>query len=98
MSIRQNANASMAKHHNKWESAYNIKEMVLRIIVLPFLGLGAIISLEFRIQSNRKVYQITISHFLESICHNFLNMACASIGKRGQYVNCKHLYYSTSIR
>jgi hypothetical protein len=92
-SIRRIANAPMVEHRNKWESARNIKGTVLGISVLPFPGLGAIISLESRIEPDKKVYRITISHFLECTCPDFFNMAVASIGKRGQYVNCKHLYY-----
>jgi hypothetical protein len=80
-SIQWNANASTAKHCNKWESARNIKGTVLSVTVLPFLGLGAIISLESRVESDKKVYRITISHFPECICLDFLNMVVASIGK-----------------
>jgi hypothetical protein len=92
-SIRRNVNALTAKHRNKWESARNIKGTVLGVTVLPFPGLGAIISLESGVEPNKKVYQITISHFPECTCLDFLNMAVASIGKRAPYVNCKHLYY-----
>jgi hypothetical protein len=92
-SIRRNANAPTAKHRNKWESARNIKGMVLGVTILPFPGLGAIISLESGVESDKKVYRITISHFPECTCSDFFNMAVVSIGKQGQYVNCKHLYY-----
>jgi hypothetical protein len=78
---------------NKWRSACNIKATVLGIIVLPFPSLGAIILLESGVEPNKKVYRITISHFPEYTCLDFQNMVVASIGKRGQYVNCKHLYY-----
>jgi hypothetical protein len=92
-SIRRNANAPTAEHRNKWESARNIKGTVLGVTILPFPGLGAIISLESEVESDKKVYRITISHFPECTCPDFLNMAVASIGKWRQYVNCKHLYY-----
>jgi hypothetical protein len=92
-SIRRNANALMAEHRNKWESARNFKATVLGITVLLFPHLGTIILLESGVQPDKKVYQITISHFCEYTCHDFLNMAMVSIGNQGQYVNCKHLYY-----
>jgi hypothetical protein len=92
-SIRRNVNAPTAKHRNKWERTRNIKGTVLGVTVLLFLGLGAIISLESGVEHDKKVYRITISHFPECTCPDFLNMAVASIRKRGQYVNCKHLYY-----
>jgi hypothetical protein len=46
----------MAEHCNKWESAYNNKGMVLGVTILPLPGLGAIISLEFGMEFNKKVY------------------------------------------
>jgi hypothetical protein len=92
-SIRRNVNASTAEHRNKWESTRNIKGTILGVTVLPFPGLGAIISLESRVEPDKKVYQITISHFPECTCPDFPNMAMASIGKRAPNINCKHLYY-----
>jgi hypothetical protein len=92
-SIQRNANSPTAEHRNKWESIRNIKGMVLSVTVLPSLSFGAIISLESGVEPNKKVYRITISLFPECPCSDFLNMAVAAIGKRGQYVNCKHLYY-----
>jgi hypothetical protein len=92
-SVWQNANAPTVEHRNKWESTRNIKGTVLGVTVLPFPGLGAIISLESEVEPNNKVYRITISHFPECTCPDFLNMAMALLGKWGQYVNCKHLYY-----
>jgi hypothetical protein len=92
-SIRRNVNAPTAEHRNKWESARNIKGTVLGVTVLPFPSLGAIISLESRVEPDKKVYRITISHFPECTCPDFLNMAVASIGKRVLYVSCKHFYY-----
>jgi hypothetical protein len=91
-SIQRNTNAPTVEHRNKWESARNIKGTVLGVTVLPFPGLGAIILLESEVEPNKKVYQITISLFPEYTCPDFLNMAVAAIGKRGQYINCKHLY------
>jgi hypothetical protein len=88
-SIRQNVNAPTAKHHNQWESARNIKGTVLGITVLPFPGIGAIILLESGVEPDKKVYRITISHFPECTCPDFLNMVVAPIEKRRQYINCK---------
>jgi hypothetical protein len=82
-SVRRNANAPTAEHHNKWESTRNIKRMVLGVTVLPFHGLGAIILLESGVEPDKKVYRITISHFRECTCPDFLNMAVASLGKQG---------------
>jgi hypothetical protein len=59
--IWQNANSPTARHCEKWKSACSIEGTIFGIIVLPFPNLGAIISLESRIQSGAKVYQITIN-------------------------------------
>jgi hypothetical protein len=91
--IQRNTNAPTAEHRNKWESAHNIKGTVFGVTILPFPGLEAIISLESGVEPDKKVYQITISHFPECTCPDFLNMAVTLIGKRGQYIDCKHLYY-----
>jgi hypothetical protein len=75
--------ALTVEHCNKWESTRDIKGPVLNATVLSFHGLGAIISLESEVQSNKKVYQIIISHFPEYTCPDFLNMVIALIEKRG---------------
>jgi hypothetical protein len=91
--IWRNAKAPTAEHRNKWESACNIKGTVLGVTVLPFPSLRIIISLKSGVEPDKKVYRITVSHFPKCTCPDFLNMVVASIGKQGQYVNCKHLYY-----
>jgi hypothetical protein len=78
--IWRNANAPTAEHRNKWESARNIKGTILGVTVLPFPDLGAIISLESGVEPDKKVYQITTSHFPECTCPDFLIMVVASIG------------------
>jgi hypothetical protein len=79
----RNANALTIEHRNKWESACNIKGTILGVTVLLFPSLGAIILLESGIEPDKKIYRITISHFSECTCLDFLNMVVASIGKRG---------------
>jgi hypothetical protein len=91
--IRRNANPPMAEHCSKWESTHNIKGTIIGVIVLPFPGLGAIILLESRVEPDKKVYQITISRFPKCTCPDFLNMIVVLIGKQGQYINYKNLYY-----
>ena len=43
--------------------------------------------------SNEKVYNITLCNFPSCTCPHYGSMNGASIGKRGMYINCKHLYY-----
>ena len=70
-SIWRDANALTAENRNKWESTYNIKRSVHGVSVLPFLGLGTIISLESGVEADKKVYRIIISHILECTCLDF---------------------------
>jgi hypothetical protein len=92
-SIRRIANAPTTEQRNKWESAGNIKGQIIGVTLLPFPGLGAIVSLETGSDHDRHVYQITVGMFPSCICPDFVNMCVSAIGGRQQYVNCKHLYY-----
>jgi hypothetical protein len=87
------ANAPSTEQRNKWESAGNIKGQILGVTLLPFPGLGAIVSLETGADHNRNVYRITMGMFPTCTCPDFVNMVVSAIGGRQQYVNCKHLYY-----
>jgi hypothetical protein len=91
--IRRIANAPTTEHRNKWESAGNVKGMILGVTMLPFPGLGAIISFQSGIEPTQKVYRITLGMYSECTCPDFVDMVVLAIGGRHQYVNCKHLYY-----
>jgi hypothetical protein len=59
---------------------WNIKRMVLGVIILSFPSLGAISLLESEIQTNEEVYQITVSQLPKYTYLDFVNMAIAVIG------------------
>jgi len=73
--------------------AGNVTGLIVGVTMLPFPGLGAIVSLQFGTEPTTKVYQITLGMYLERTCPDFVDMAVSAIGGRHQYVNCKHLYY-----
>jgi len=50
------ANAPIVEHKNKWESAGNIRRQIVGVTLLPFSGLGAIVSLRTGQDSNRNIY------------------------------------------
>jgi len=87
------ANAPTIEQRNKSESAGNVKGQIVGMTLLPFPGLGAIVSLETRADNNRNIYRITVGMYPACTCPDFVNMAASTIGGRQQYVNCKHLYY-----
>jgi len=80
--IRRIANALTTEQRNKWESAGNIKRQILGVTLLPFLGPGAIVSLETGVDNNRTVYRITMGMYPSCTCPNFTNMVVSVIGGR----------------
>jgi len=74
-------------------SATNVRGQILGVTLLPFPGLGAIISLETSADNNQNLYRITMGMYPSCTCPDFTNMVILAIGGQQQYVNCKHLYY-----
>jgi len=91
--VHRIANAPTTEQQNKWKSVGNIKGQILGVTLLPFSGLGAIVSLETGADKNRNVYRITMGMYPSCTCPDFTNMVVSAIGGRQQYVNYKHLYY-----
>ena len=91
--VRRNPKAPMEAHRNQWESARNVKASILRVNLLPYPGLGAIIVLQSGVEPNEHVYNVTLCNFPSCTCPHYVSMNSSAIGRRGQYVNCKHLYY-----
>lgn len=42
-------------------------------------------------------YHLTVSQLPACTCPNFKEMATKALGKRGQWANCKHLYYIFTV-
>ena len=91
--IRRNEKAPTDDHRNQWESARNVTGTILGVNILPYPGLGCVITLQSGIEPHHMVNRVTLSNFPACTCLSFSGMVSASIGKRGKYVNCKHLYY-----
>jgi len=91
--IRRNNKAPSDDHSNQWESARNVTGMILGVNILPYPRLGAVITLQSSIKTQHKVHQISLCNFPTCTCLYFTGMVFVSIGKRGKYINCKHLYY-----
>ena len=91
--VRRNTKAPTEAHRNQWESARNVKANILRVNLLPYPGLGAIIVLQSGVEPDDKLYNITLCNFPSCTCPHYASMNSAAVGRRGQYVNCKHLYY-----
>jgi hypothetical protein len=61
--------------------------------MIPHPGFGCIVILDSRAPPKVQQYLITIGSFPDCSCEYFKDMATKSLGKRGQWVSCKHLYF-----
>ena len=91
--IRRNKKAPSTKHANNCASALSLKGTVRKLCMLPAPALGCIVSLDSGTSPKVQQYYLTISQLPACTCPYFKEMATKAIGKRGQWANCKHLYY-----
>ena len=91
--IRRNPKAPSTKHSNSHASALSIKGKVLKVTIIPSPSFGCIVTFESRQSHKVSQYLITIGQFPSCNCPFFKDMASKSLGKWGQWVNCKHMYY-----
>jgi hypothetical protein len=81
------------KHANNCASFLTLKGHLCKMMMIPHLGFGCIITLDSGVPPKVQQYMITIGSFLECSYQYFKDMATKSLGKRGQWANCKHLYF-----
>jgi hypothetical protein len=67
------------------------------VTMIPHLRYGCIITLDSRAPLKVKQYLITIGTFPECSCEFFKDMATKSLGRRGGWVSCKHLYFVFTV-
>lgn len=60
---------------------------------MPHPGFGCIVTIHSGVVPNSQQYVITLGSFPECSCPYFKEMSTKALGKRGQWTNCKHLYY-----
>jgi hypothetical protein len=65
--------------------------------MIPHPGFGCIISLDSGVSLKVQQYLISIGSFPDCSCEYFKNMATKSLGKRGGWASCKHLYFVFTI-
>ena len=95
--IRRNKNAPSTKHANNCASALSLKGTVRKLCMLPAPALGCIVSLDSGTAPRVQQYYLTISQLPSCSCPYFKDMATKAIGKRGQWANCKHLYFLFTV-
>ena len=95
--IRRNNKAPSTKHANNCASALSLNGKVQKLCMLPAPAFGCIVTLDSGTPPKVQQYYLTISHLPACTCPNFKEMATQAIGKRGQWANCKHLYYLFTV-
>jgi hypothetical protein len=95
--IRRNKNAPTIKHANNCASSPTLKGHHRQVTMILHLGFGCIIILDSGVPPKVQQYMITIGSFLECSCEYFKDMVAKSLEKRGQWANCKHLYFVFTV-
>jgi hypothetical protein len=96
-SIRRNNNAPSTKQANNYASALTLKGQICKVTMIPHPGYGCIVTLDSGAPPKVKQYLITIGTFPECSCAFFKDMATQSLGRRGGWASCKHLYFVFTV-
>jgi hypothetical protein len=96
-SIRRNNNAPSTKQANNCVSSLTLKGQIHKVTMIPHPGYGCIVTLDSGAPLKVQQYLITIGTFPKCSCEYFKDMATKSLGKRGGWASCKHLYFVFTI-
>jgi hypothetical protein len=96
-SIRRNNNAPSTKQANNCAPALTLKGQIRKVTMIPHPGYGCIVTLDFGVPPKIKQYLITIGTFPKCSCAFFKDMATQSLGRRGGWASCKHLYFVFTV-
>ena len=91
--IRRNPKSPTTKQANNCASSLTLRAVISQVTIVPHPGFGCIITLHSGIQPSIQQYVVTVGAFPECTCPYFKEMCARALGKRGQWANCKHLYY-----
>jgi hypothetical protein len=95
--IQRNKKAPTIKHCNNCASALILKGHLQQVNMIPHPRFGCIVTLDLGVMPKIHQYMITIGSFLNYSCPYFKEMVTKALGKRGQWTNCKHLYFIFTI-
>jgi hypothetical protein len=95
--IRRNKKVPTTKHANNCVSVLTLKAHVRQITMIPHPGYRCIVTLDSEIPPNIQQYLIIIGIFPDCSCPYFKEMVTKASGKRGQWTNCKHLYFIFTV-
>ena len=95
--IRRLKNVPTPKQANMIASSLILKGQVRKVTMIPHPGFGCIVTLDSGAPPNVQQYLITIGTYPECSCQYFKDMAAKSVGKRGSWASCKHLYFVFTV-
>jgi len=85
--------APSTKQANNSAFALTLHVAIHQVTQIPHLGFGCIVTIEAGMVPNSQQYIVTLGSYPEYSCPYFKEMSTKALGKRGQWANCKHLYY-----
>jgi hypothetical protein len=95
--IRRIKNVPTTKQANNCASSLTLKGQLRKVTMIPHPGFRCIISLDSGVLPKVQQDLITISSFPDCSYEYFKDMATKSLGKRGGWANCKHLYFVFTV-
>jgi hypothetical protein len=96
--IRRIRNVPTTKQANNCASSLTMNVQLRKVTMIPHPGFGFIISLDSEVPPKVQQYLITIGSFPDYSCEYFKDMATKSLGKRGGWASCKHLYFVFTVK
>jgi hypothetical protein len=95
--IRRIKNTPTTKQANNCASSLILMGQIRKMTMIPHLGFGCIVTLDSGAPPKVEQYLITIGSFPDCSCEYFKDMATKSLGKRGGWASCKHLYFVFTV-
>ena len=81
----------LSEHMKKWESTLHMDGYyVVGVTLIPYPGYGCIITI---VSKEEKTHLVSIAYIPQCTCPDFVKILALAVGKKGQWVSCKHLYY-----
>jgi hypothetical protein len=96
-SIRRNNNAPSTKQANNCAFVLTLNGQIRKVTMIPHPRYGCIVILDSGAPPKVQQYLITIGTFPECSCEFFKDMATRSLGRRGGWASCKHLYFVFTV-
>ena len=95
--IRRNPKSPTTMQANNSATARTLTAHIERVTMVPHLGFGCIVSLVSGKEPRAQKYTMSISSFPSCTCPYFEEMILKSLGGRGQWAYCKHMYYIFTV-